>query len=255
MNDAKQAALVSGGASGLGEATARRLARAGYRIVIFDANEQAGAALAAELDDGARAFAGDVTDPVAVQAAVDGAASSPLGLRVVVNCAGILLSERTVGKEGPHDLERFARVIDVNLVGTFNVMRLAAAAMSANAPLADGERGVIVNTASVAAYEPQIGQAAYGASKGAIVTMTLAVARDLAGRGIRVCSIAPGTMATPMLAALPDAVRQSLAETVPFPSRLGDPAEIAALVEHIVSNRLLNGETIRLDGALRMAPR
>ena len=255
MSNEQKTALVSGGASGLGEATARRLARVGYRIVIFDANGQAGAALAAALGHGAHAFAGDVTDPAAVQAAVDEAAAAPLGLRVVVNCAGILLSERTVGKDGPHDLERFARVINVNLIGTFNVMRLGAAAMSANEPLEDGERGVIVNTASVAAYEPQIGQAAYGASKGAIATMTLAVARDLAARGIRVCSIAPGTMATPMLAALPDEVRASLAATVPFPSRLGDPDEFAALVEHIVSNRLLNGETIRLDGALRMAPR
>ena len=255
MSNTGKSALVSGGASGLGAATALRLAQAGFRIVIFDRNAEAGAALAAVLGNGARAFAGDVTDPVAVQAAVDEAASSPLGLRVVVNCAGIGISEKTVGKTGAHDLESFRRVIDVNLIGTFNVMRLGAAAMSANEPLEDGERGVIVNTASVAAYEPQIGQAAYGASKGAIATMTLAVARDLAGRGIRVCSIAPGTMATPMLAALPDEVRASLAATVPFPSRLGDPDEFAALVEHIVSNRLLNGETIRLDGALRMAPR
>jgi len=250
-----KSALVSGGASGLGEATARRLARDGFRVVVFDRNEVAGATLAAELGGGARAFAGDVTDPVTVQAAVDEAASSPLGLRVVVNCAGIGISEKTVGKTGAHDLESFRRVIDVNLIGTFNVMRLGAAAMNVNAPLEDGERGVVVNTASVAAFEPQVGQIAYGASKGAIVTMTLAAARDLANRGIRVVTIAPGTFDTPLLGTLPEDVRQSIAATVPFPSRLGLPEEYGELVAFIVANRLLNGETIRLDGALRMAPR
>jgi NAD(P)-dependent dehydrogenase (short-subunit alcohol dehydrogenase family) len=255
MSDAQKSALISGGASGLGAATARRLAQAGFRIVIFDRNADAGAALAAELGNGARAFAGDVTDPVAVQAAVDEAATAPLGLRVVVNCAGIGISEKTVGKTGAHDLDSFIRVINVNLIGTFNVMRLGAAAMNANEPLEDGERGVVVNTASVAAYEPQMGQVAYGASKGGIVTMTLAAARDLAGRGIRVVTIAPGTFDTPLLGSLPEEVRQSIAATIPFPSRLGDPAEYGALVEFIVANRLLNGETIRLDGALRMTAR
>jgi NAD(P)-dependent dehydrogenase (short-subunit alcohol dehydrogenase family) len=255
MSDAQKSALISGGASGLGAATARRLAQAGFRIVIFDRNADAGAALAAELGNGARAFAGDVTDPVAVQAAVDEAATAPLGLRVVVNCAGIGISEKTVGKTGAHDLDSFIRVINVNLIGTFNVMRLGAAAMNANEPLEDGERGVVVNTASVAAYEPQMGQVAYGASKGGIVTMTLAAARDLAGRGIRVVTIAPGTFDTPLLGSLPEEVRQSIAATIPFPSRLGDPAEYGALVEFIVANRLLNGETIRLDGGIRMAPK
>ena len=255
MSNSGKSALVSGGASGLGAATARRLAQAGFRIVIFDRNAEAGTALAAELGNGARAFAGDVSDPVAVQAAVDDAASSPLGLRVVVNCAGIGISEKTVGKTGAHDLDSFVRVINVNLIGTFNVMRLGAAAMNSNEPLEDGERGVVVNTASVAAYEPQIGQVAYGASKGAIVTMTLAAARDLASRGIRVMTIAPGTFDTPLLGALPEEVRQSLAATIPFPARLGDPAEYGALVEFIVANRMLNGETIRLDGALRMTAR
>lgn len=250
-----KSALVSGGASGLGEATARRLAHDGFRVVVFDRNAEAAAALAAQLGGGAQAFAGDVTDPVAVQAAVDDAASSPLGLRVVVNCAGIGISEKTVGKTGPHDLESFRRVIDVNLIGTFNVMRLGAAAMNANEPLEDGERGVVVNTASVAAYEPQIGQVAYGASKGGIVSMTLAAARDLANRGIRVVTIAPGTFDTPLLGTLPEDVRRSIAATIPFPSRLGDPREYGELVAFIVANRLLNGETIRLDGALRMAPR
>ena len=215
MSNSGKSALVSGGASGLGAATARRLAQAGFRIVIFDRNAEAGTALAAELGNGARAFAGDVSDPVAVQAAVDDAASSPLGLRVVVNCAGIGISEKTVGKTGAHDLDSFVRVINVNLIGTFNVMRLGAAAMNSNEPLEDGERGVVVNTASVAAYEPQIGQVAYGASKGAIVTMTLAAARDLASRGIRVMTIAPGTFDTPLLGALPEEVRQSLAATIP----------------------------------------
>lgn len=255
MSNTGKSALVSGGASGLGAATARRLAQAGFRVVIFDRNAEAGTVLAAELGNGARAFGGDVIDPVAVQAAVDEAASSPLGLRVVVNCAGIAISEKTVGKTGAHDLDSFVRVINVNLIGTFNVMRLGAAAMNSNEPLEDGERGVVINTASVAAYEPQVGQVAYGASKGAVVTMTLAAARDLASRGIRVMTIAPGTFDTPLLGAMPEEVRQSIAATVPYPSRMGDPAEYGELVAFIVANRLLNGETIRLDGALRMTAR
>jgi NAD(P)-dependent dehydrogenase (short-subunit alcohol dehydrogenase family) len=248
-------ALVAGGASGLGRATTQRLAASGYRVTILDRDEERAAALAAELGSAAGYGAADVTDTEAVQAAVDAAATAPEGLRVVVNCAGIGISQRTVGKDGPHDLDLFERVVRVNLIGTFNVMRLAAAAMVSNEPLADGERGVIVNTASVAAFEPQIGQVAYGASKGGIVTMTLAAARDLAARGVRVCTIAPGTFDTPLLGSLPQDVRASLAAAVPFPSRLGGPDEYAALVEHVVENRMLNGETIRLDGALRMAPR
>ena len=255
MSNNGKSALVSGGASGLGEATARRLAQDGFRVVVFDRDAEGGTKLAAELGGGAAAFAGDVCDPVAVQAAVDAAASSALGLRVVVNCAGIGISEKVVGREGAHDLERFIRVINVNLVGTFNVMRLGAAAMNSNEPLEDGERGVVVNTASVAAYEPQVGQVAYGASKGGIVTMTLAAARDLASRGIRVVTIAPGTFDTPLLGSLPEEVRQSIADTIPFPSRLGQPPEYASLVSFIVANRLINGETIRIDGALRMAAR
>jgi NAD(P)-dependent dehydrogenase (short-subunit alcohol dehydrogenase family) len=255
MSIIERSALVAGGASGLGAATARRLAQGGFRVVIFDRDAATGTALAAEIGNGASAHAGDVCDPVAVQAAVDDAATAPKGLRVVVNCAGIAPSEKTVGKTGAHDFDLFVRTINVNLIGTFNVLRLGAASMNANEPLEDGERGVVVNTASVAAYEPQVGQIAYGASKGGVVTMTLAAARDLAGRGIRVVTIAPGLMDTPMLAGLPDEVRASIAATVPFPSRLGQPAEYAELVATIVANRLLNGETIRLDGALRMAAR
>ena len=255
MSTPERSALVAGGASGLGAATARRLAQDGFRVVIFDRDAAAGAALAAELGNGATAHAGDVCDTAAVQAAVDDAATAPKGLRVVVNCAGIAPSEKTVGKTGPHDFDLFVRTINVNLIGTFNVLRLGAAAMNGNEPLEDGERGVVVNTASVAAYEPQVGQIAYGASKGGVVTMTLAAARDLAGRGIRVVTIAPGLMDTPMLAGLPEDVQASIAATVPFPARFGRPAEYASLVATIVENRLLNGETIRLDGALRMAAR
>jgi NAD(P)-dependent dehydrogenase (short-subunit alcohol dehydrogenase family) len=240
-------ALVAGGASGLGEATARRLRAAGARVTIADLNEERGRALASELDAGfVRA---DVTDPDSVQAAI------PEGVRISVCCAGIGGSERTAGRRGPHSFERFVNVVRVNLIGTFNVLRLAAAAMLANEPGEDGERGVCINTASIAAFDGQIGQIAYSASKGGIVGMTLPAARDLASAGIRVCTIAPGTFDTPLLADLPEPTRDSLGQAVPFPSRLGRPEEYAALVAHIVENQMLNGEVIRLDGALRMPPK
>nr|MBO2470664.1 3-hydroxyacyl-CoA dehydrogenase [Bacillota bacterium] len=247
-------AIVTGGASGLGAATARALHRLGATVVIADVHAEAGEALAGELGDGALFVPTDVTDPAAVERAIDAAVRrAPLG--VLVNCAGIGLAQKVLGKEGPHDLAAFERVIRVNLVGTFNALRLAAAAMRGNAPNADGERGVIVNTASVAAFEGQIGQAAYSASKGGVAALTLPAARELAAYGIRVVSIAPGIFDTPMLAGLSEPVRRSLGQQVPFPQRLGRPEEYAALVCHIVQNPMLNGETIRLDGALRMAPR
>ncbi|HTU31988.1 MAG TPA: SDR family NAD(P)-dependent oxidoreductase [Solirubrobacteraceae bacterium] len=244
------AALVTGGASGLGAATARALRDAGASVVILDLPA---AADQVPEGDGIALVAGDITDPAAVAEAV--AAATERGpLRVLVNCAGIGRSARTVGREGPHELDLFRQVIDVNLVGTFNVIRLAAATMQLAEPIA-GERGVIVNTASVAAFDGQIGQAAYAASKAAIVGMTLPIARDLSRLLIRCVTIAPGTFDTPLLASLSPEVRASLESAVPHPSRLGEPAEFASLVTHIVSNPMLNGETIRLDGAIRMAPR
>ena len=244
-------ALVTGGASGLGLATARALTAAGAAVVIADLPGSPGDAAAQEV--GGVFVATDVTDPASVQAAVDRAAS--MGpLRVAVSCAGIGTPGRILGKAGPLPLEQFARVVTVNLVGTFNVLRLAAEAMAATDPV-DGERGVIVNTASAAAYDGQVGQAAYSASKGGVVGLTLPAARDLADRLIRVMTIAPGLFDTPMLQGLPEPARQSLAQQVPMPSRLGDPAEYAALVRHVVENSMLNGEVIRLDGAIRMAPR
>jgi NAD(P)-dependent dehydrogenase (short-subunit alcohol dehydrogenase family) len=248
-------ALVAGGASGLGEATVRRLHGAGARVAIADLNADKGAALAAELGDRASFHEADVTDPDAVGAAVDAAAAGDGGLRISVCCAGIGWAQRTSGKDGPHDLTIFENVIRVNLVGTFNVLRLAATAMSGNEPDDSGERGVCVNTASTAAFDGQIGQVAYASSKGGIVGMTLPAARDLAGRGVRVVTIAPGTFDTPLLAALPQEARDALAEQIPFPRRLGDPAEFADLAAHIVENPMLNGSTLRLDGALRMPPR
>lgn len=233
-------------------------------MVIADVNEAVGAALAAELDgQGGRAHQRgrahfvhtDVTSEESVQAAVETAVQAFGGLHGVVNCAGVAIAERVVGRQGPHSLDSFARVIQVNLVGTFNVIRLAAAVMSQNEPAGSGERGVIINTASVAAFDGQIGQAAYAASKGGVVGMTLPIARELARAGIRVMTIAPGIFDTPMLAGLPEAARQSLSQQVPFPSRLGNPDEYAALALHIIENEMLNGEIIRLDGALRMAPR
>jgi NAD(P)-dependent dehydrogenase (short-subunit alcohol dehydrogenase family) len=245
-------ALVAGGASGLGAATARALDEAGANVTIADIDAERGAALADEL--GARFVATDVTDEAQVQAAVDQAAGDE-GLRISVSCAGIGPAEKTAGRKGPHDLALFERVIAINLVGSFNVLRLAAAKMLGNDPDEEGQRGVHINTASIAAFDGQIGQVAYSASKGGIVGLTLPAARDLAQSGIRVCAIAPGLFDTPLLAGLPEEVRTSLGATVPNPPRLGRPGEYAALALHIVANTMLNGEVIRLDGALRMPPR
>ncbi|MEM1417493.1 MAG: 3-hydroxyacyl-CoA dehydrogenase [Myxococcota bacterium] len=247
-------ALVTGGASGLGEATLRALVAKGAKAVIVDLNEDKGTALAAELGEGVVFQKTNVHDEGEVQAAID--AAKALGsLRIAVSCAGVGWAARTLKRDGtPHPLELFQKVIDINLVGTFNVLRLTAGAMSAGEAI-DGERGVVINTASIAAYDGQIGQAAYAASKGGVVGLTLPVARDLAKVGVRVCTIAPGTFDTPMLASLPEEVRQALAAGIPNPSRLGDPAEYAALAVHIVENGYLNGEVIRLDGALRMPPK
>jgi NAD(P)-dependent dehydrogenase (short-subunit alcohol dehydrogenase family) len=248
-------ALVLGGASGLGEATVRRLHTDGAQLVIADLNEERGAELAGELGQRAQFVRADVTDADQVQQAVDAAAALRGGLRISVCCAGIGWAERVASKRGAHALAPFETVIRVNLIGTFNALRLAAAAMVAQEPTRSGERGVCINTASIAAFEGQIGQIAYSASKGGIIGMTLPAARDLAVAGIRVCTIAPGTFDTPLLAALPEENRKALGEAIPFPARLGQPDEFAALAAHIVENEMLNGETIRLDGALRMAPR
>lgn len=255
MDFAGRGFLVTGGGSGLGAATAEMLVEQGARVLIADINPAAGEAKAAELGSSALFLQTDVTNEASVQAAVDTAVREFGGLWGVVNCAGIVLAERTLGRNGPHPLDAFNRVIQVNLLGTFNVIRLAAQAMTQNEPQLDGERGVIINTASVAAYDGQIGQAAYSASKGGVVGMTLPIARELARFGIRVMSIAPGIFQTPMMAALPEAAQKSLGEQVPFPSRLGLPSEYAALAKHIFENRMLNGEVIRLDGAIRMAPK
>lgn len=246
--------IVTGGASGLGAATARMLAAAGGNIVIADVNADAGSALAAELGR-ARFIKTDVSAEADGKAAVALALKEFGGLQCLVNCAGIAIGEKTVGKDGPHSLASFSRVINVNLIGTFNMTRLAADAMAKGQPNAGGERGVIINTASVAAYDGQIGQAAYSASKGGIVGMTLPIARDLSRSGIRVVTIAPGIFATPMLMGMPKEVQDALGKMVPFPPRLGRPDEYAALAKHIVENEMLNGETIRLDGAIRMAPK
>jgi NAD(P)-dependent dehydrogenase (short-subunit alcohol dehydrogenase family) len=249
-------ALVAGGASGLGEATARALVEAGARVTIADVDAEKGEALVAELGEDRAAFVEtDVTDGEAVAAAVGRAADADGGLRISVCCAGVGWAERVAHKGGPHNLEMFSKVISINLIGTFNVLSRAAAAMSANEADAEGERGVCVNTASIAAYDGQIGQIAYSASKGGIVGMTLPAARDMASRGIRVMTIAPGLFDTPLLAALPEEAREALGAGIPYPSRLGRPEEYARLVEEIVRNTMLNGETIRLDGALRMPPK
>ncbi len=247
--------LVTGGSSGLGAATAKRFHGAGARVVIADVDVERGPQLTAELGSGAWFCKTDVTNEGEAQAAVDAALQHFGGLTGLVNCAGIGPAERVVGKKGTHRLESFTRVISVNLIGAFNMIRLAATAMAAATPNAVGERGVIINTASVAVWDGQIGQAAYSASKGGVVSMTLPIARELAQSGIRVCTIAPGIFATPMLAGLPNDVQESLAKSVPFPPRLGRPEEYAALAQHIVENEMLNGETIRLDGALRLAAR
>jgi NAD(P)-dependent dehydrogenase (short-subunit alcohol dehydrogenase family) len=239
--------LVAGGGSGLGEATTRMLAESGANVVVADLKGEG-------LPENVRFVAADVTDERAVQSAVDAALEFE-GLHCAINCAGVAIAQKVLGREGPHPLESFERVVRINLIGTFNVVRLAAEAMSRNEPSQSGERGVLVNTASIAAFDGQIGQAAYAASKGGVVAMTLPLARELARSGIRVTSIAPGIFDTPMLAGLPEDARESLGRQVPFPSRLGKPEEYAAMVCHIVENEMLNGEVIRLDGAIRMAAR
>jgi len=253
MEIAGHAAIVSGGASGLGRATAEALAAAGAKVTILDINETA--ASAAAQDTGGFAIGCDVTDAAAVEAAFAAGCQRNGPARIAVNCAGVGTPGRIIGRDGPLSLDAFRRVIEVNLIGSFNLLRVAAAEMSTLDPLADGERGIIVSTASVAAYEGQIGQAAYSASKGGIVSMTLPAARELARYGVRVAAIAPGVFETPMVQGLPPNVQQSLAASVPFPNRLGRPAEYAALVLHLCRNPMINGEVIRLDGALRMAPR
>ncbi|MGY0488884.1 3-hydroxyacyl-CoA dehydrogenase [Streptomyces sp. WG-D5] len=249
--DAQSSVLITGGASGLGRATAERLAATGAKVVIFDLPTSDGENVAKEI--GATFVAGDVTSEADATAAVE-AAVALAPLRVTVNCAGIGSAGRTVGKEGPYALDTFRRVVEINLIGTFNVIRLAAQAMTGNDPV-DGERGVIVNTASVAAFDGQIGQCSYSASKGGIVGMTLPIARDLARMNIRVMTIAPGLFETPLLGRLPQEAKDSLGAQVPHPARLGQPAEYAHMVDSIVTNPMLNGETIRLDGAIRMAPK
>jgi len=246
-------ALVVGGASGLGAATARTLAEGGASLMLADVNAERGEALAAEL--GARFVACDVREEEQVQAAVEAAAQADGGLRISVCCAGTGWAQKVAGSKGPHPLTPFEVIVGINLIGTFNVLRLAATAMLANEPTAAGERGVCVNTASIAAYEGQVGQIAYSASKGGVVGMTLPAARDLAPSGIRVVTIAPGLFDTPLLAALPEDTRDALGRSIPFPPRLGRPDEYAALVAHVAENVMINGEVIRLDGALRMAPR
>ena len=245
--------LVTGGASGLGEATVRRLHAAGAAVVVADLDPARGSALVDELGERARFVRTDVRSPEEIAAAVE--AARELGeLRVAVTCAGVATPGRVVGRKGPLYLDTFRTVVDINLVGSFNVLRLAAAAMADNEPV-DGDRGVVVMTASIAAYDGQVGQAAYAASKGGVVGLTLPAARDLAETGVRVMTIAPGTFATPMLAGLPEETRRVLEAQVPHPSRLGDPREYASLVAHVVDNPMLNGEVVRLDGALRMPPR
>jgi NAD(P)-dependent dehydrogenase (short-subunit alcohol dehydrogenase family) len=246
-------ALVSGGASGLGEATARELSARGARVALVDLDEERGPGLAEEI--GGLFTAADVTDEERVGAAVDEAVEAFGGLRLAVSCAGIGLAERTVTKDGAAPLAPFETVVGVNLIGTFNVLRLSAAAMARNEPDEEGERGAVVMTASIAAFDGQIGQAAYSASKGGVVGLTLPAARDLARLGIRVCTIAPGLFDTPLLAGLPEEARQALGDQIPFPSRLGRPEEYAQLACHIAENAMLNGEVIRLDGALRMPPK
>ncbi|GAB3943644.1 3-hydroxyacyl-CoA dehydrogenase [Spirosoma harenae] len=252
-------AIVTGGASGLGEATARMLVANGANVVILDLNDERGNALADELGVQARFHRTNVTDETDVQAAINLAIDAFGGLHINVNCAGVAEARKTLGKVdgvyGAHSLAAFQKVISINLIGTFNVIRMAALAMEHNEPNDEGERGIIINTASVAAYDGQIGQAAYSASKGGIVGMTLPIARDLSRSGIRVMTIAPGLFETPLLASLPEEARLSLGQQVPFPSRLGRPSEYAMLAKSIIENPMLNGEVIRLDGAIRMAPK
>ena len=255
MDISQSVALVTGGVSGLGEATTRCLVKAGAKVVMVDRNPDRGASLESELGDAVKFVQTDVSSASDVEAAVKTA--TDMGpLRIAVNCAGIGNANRVINKDGSaHDLDIFKKVIEVNLIGSFNVIRLAAAAMNQNEPLAHNERGVIVNTASVAAFEGQIGQAAYSASKGGVVGMTLPIARDLSRAGIRVMTIAPGVFDTPMLATLPEEVREMIAKGIPHPKELGQPADYASLIEHIITNPYLNGETIRMDGALRLGPK
>src|SRR4029453_10597358 len=255
MDVASRTLIGTGGASGLGAGAARLLIGRGANVVIADVNASAGEALVGQLGSTARFAKTDVASPETAQAAVALAVRECGALDGLVNCAGILGAARIVGRDGPHDLALFRKVIEVNLVGTFNMLRLAATAMSVNAPSADGERGVVINTASIAAFEGQIGQAAYAASKGGVAALTLPAARELSRFGIRVATIAPGVFATAMMQAAPDAVRNSLAEQAPFPARFGRPDEFAQLVQQIIENSMLNGCVIRLDGAVRLAPR
>lgn len=252
MNITGLSALVTGGGSGMGAATARHLAGLGAKVTVLDVNKDAVAAVAAEI--GGLGLACDVSSAASAEEAVAKAAEAHGPARILVNCAGVAPAKRIVGRDGPMALDDFRRVIDINLIGTFNLLRLAAADMAKLDPLESGERGVIVNTASVAAYEGQIGQAAYAASKGGVVALTICAARDLARHGVRVMTIAPGLIGTPMLLNMPQEVQDSLAATVPFPKRFGKPEEYARLVQHIVENEMLNGDVIRLDGAIRMAP-
>jgi NAD(P)-dependent dehydrogenase (short-subunit alcohol dehydrogenase family) len=247
--------FVTGGGSGLGAATALLLAENGAQVVLADVDAESGEQMASQIGNRAKFIRTDVTDEASVQDALDSVVETFGSLSGVVNCAGIGPAARVVGKKGVHDLGLFTRTVEINLVGTFNVIRLAAVRLAGNEPDDEGERGLIINTASVAAYDGQIGQAAYAASKGGVVALTLPVARELASSGIRVVTIAPGIFETPMLAALPEDAKESLGKQVPFPQRLGKPEEYAALAKHIVENRMLNGEVIRLDGAIRMAPR
>ena len=255
MNIQNHTFLISGGGSGLGKATAQFLSSQGAAVIIADINEAVGVQTASEIGANAHFVRTDVTDETSVQNAIDVALTNHGMLHGAINCAGIGAAERTLNKRGAHSLSAFTKVVGVNLIGTFNVLRLAAAAIVQNEPGESGERGVIINTASVAAFDGQIGQIAYAASKGGIVAMTLPAARDLANVGIRVMTIAPGIFDTPLLAGLPEAARLSLGQQVPFPARLGQPHEYAMLVAHIIQNQMLNGEVIRLDGAIRMAPR
>ena len=253
MDISGKAAIVTGGASGLGAATATALADAGAKVAIFDLNTEAAEVMAEKI--GGSAFTVNVADDASVEAGFNGARDAHGAARILVNCAGIGPAAKTVSSRGMHPLDKFEQVININLIGTFNCLRRAADDMSKLDPMESGERGVCINTASVAAYDGQIGQAAYAASKGGIVGMTLPIARDLSGVGVRVMTIAPGIFGTPLLLGLPQDVQDSLGASVPFPSRLGNPAEFAGLAQHIVENQMLNGEVIRLDGAIRMAPK
>ncbi|MFJ5762130.1 3-hydroxyacyl-CoA dehydrogenase [Neobacillus sp. NPDC093182] len=248
-------ALVTGGASGLGEATVRNIVKNGGKAAILDLSEERGASLAEELGENAVFYKTNVTSEEDVENAINSAIAQFGSINTVVNCAGIAIAEKTVGRNQPHSFDHFKKVIEINLIGTFNVIRLAAAQMVNNQPNQEGERGVIINTASVAAFDGQIGQAAYSASKGGVVGMTLPIARDLAKSGIRVMTIAPGLIETPLFASLSEQAKAALESQVPFPSRLGRPSEYAQLAQSIIENVMLNGETIRLDGAIRMAPR